>query len=61
MKKLGNATAMVTAAVLMGALLLAQRDYQRSFGGNVGGQVSATDDSGSVAAYGVDREIVVMK
>ena len=43
----------------MGALLVAQRDYQNSFGGN--GIAQQSVDSGSIAAYGVDHETIVMK
>jgi hypothetical protein len=59
MKAFGNLAAMVSAVVLMGALLFAQRDYQNSFGGD--GVAQQSVDTGSIAAYGVNHETIVMK
>jgi hypothetical protein len=61
MKAIGNIAAMMSAVVLMGALLIAQRDYQNSFGGRDSVQSAATDDSGSIASYSPAYEAVVMK
>ena len=59
MKAFGNLAAVLSAVVLMGALLFAQRDYQNSFGGDAAAQQSV--DTGSIAAYGVSNETIVMK
>ncbi len=59
MKAFGNLAAVLSAVVLMGALLFAQRDYQDSFGG--GATVQQSPDTGSIAAYGVSNETIAMK
>jgi hypothetical protein len=59
MKAFGNLAVMMGAVVLMGALLFAQRDYQSSFGGSAAAEQST--DIGSIAAYGVNHETIVMK
>ena len=59
MKAFGNLAAMVSAVMLMGALLFAQRDYQNSFGG--AGVAQQAVDTGSIAAYGVNHETIVLK
>ena len=41
MKAFGNLAAVLSAVVLMGALLFAQRDYQDSFGGGATVQLAA--------------------
>ncbi|HXD91051.1 MAG TPA: hypothetical protein VNU00_08320 [Candidatus Binataceae bacterium] len=59
MKAFGSLAAVLSAVVLMGAVLFAQHDYQDSFGGD--GVAQQSVDTGSIAAYSVSHETIVMK
>ena len=61
MKAIGNVGAVLVGLFLMGVVMVAQRDYQNSFGGSDTGRQSVAEDSGSIASYSGGYETIVMK
>lgn len=59
MKTIGNLAGVVVGLFLMGAVLIAQNNYQKSFGGIQ--QLSPTDDSGSIVSYAAGLEKIALK
>ncbi len=59
MKTIANLAGVAVGLFLIGAVLVAQNNYQKSFGGIQ--QLSPTEDSGSVASYAAGVEKIALK
>ena len=61
MKVVGTVAALVGAVSLMALLLVAQRDYQRSFSGNALTQTSTVSEAANVAPERIAQANVITK
>ncbi len=56
---IGNLAGVTVGLFLIGALMVAQCDYQKSFGGVQ--QTASTEDAGSIASYPIGYQTVALK
>jgi len=59
MKTIGNLAGVAVGLLLMGGVLVAQNNYQKSFGGSQ--QSTASEDAESVASFQAGYETVALK
>ena len=59
MKTIGNLAGVIVGLFLVGAVLVAQSNYQKSFGGIE--QASASEDSGPISSFQAGYETVALK
>ncbi len=59
MKTIGNVAGVVVGLFLIGAVLVAQNNYQKSFGGSE--QQTVSQETASIASYSAGYETVALK